>query len=102
MRYFMKPALLWFAGTYRGDIRAYKILHGASITVVGRHHCGLGPVHKIFHGTSITVVCCHGYGLRQERIRSFTEPQLPWLAGTVMGEIGAYKTFHVASITVVG
>ena len=32
----------------------------------------------------------------------FKEPALPWVVGTVMGEVGARKIFHRASITVVG
>ena len=32
----------------------------------------------------------------------FTEPAVPWLAGTVIGDVGANNIFHGRSITVVG
>ena len=38
--YFTEPALLWLAGTVMGEDKAYKISHGVSITVVGRHVYG--------------------------------------------------------------
>ena len=42
----------------------------------------------------------HRYGGGQDPY--FKESALLWLAGTVMGEVGAHNIFHGSSITVVG
>ena len=102
----MEPALLWLAGTVRGEVGVHKIFNGTSITVVGSHDYGRGGAHKIFHGASITIVRWHGYGrvrgptyiswtqhycgclgplwMRSWLIRYFRDPALLCLAGKIV------------------
>ena len=94
--HFTEPGLLWLAGTVMGEV-APITFYEASITVIGKV---MGEVRSItFHGASITVVGCHGYGRGRGSLH-FAEPGLLWLAGTVMGEVGAHNISW--SVTVIG
>ena len=96
--------MLWLAGIFMGEVGAYKIFHGACISVDGGHGYGRARGHKIFQGACTSVVGSHGLGKEQVRTRYLAESALLWLAATVMGKVmpKTYFAEPALLITVVG
>ena len=98
-----KPALPWLVGTVMVEVEAHNTFHE-------RAYCGFAGTVIGEFVTRNTFWCLSQYycgWLIRLRAKSglvtcITEPVLLWLAGTVMGEVGAHNTFHGAIITVVG
>ena len=110
--YFAKPASLRLAGTDMSEVETHNIFHRARITVVGwrgygrdrgpehisrsLHYCGwlvpamVGPImystESLWLAGTVTVEVA--------AITYFAKPALLWLAGMIMGDVGAHNIFH--------
>ena len=101
MIYFTEQASPWLAGTVIGEVRSHDIFHGGSI-VLWLAGTDIGVVGTTYFTKPELLWLLARLWAMSEPVIHFTEPAIPWLTRTVMGEVWAHNILHGASIKVIG